>query len=113
MVDPLAAWWRHSVELETYLGSGPYGDEWGTPLTYMAAIDDKARQVVDSAGVELVADTTVVFPAHVGYIRPGSKVTLPATHGSRSLYVIACRVAHGGGMPTPDHVEVNLGNRRL
>ena len=108
MMDPLARWWRHEIVVEPYLGTGAYGDRFGPQFTVLAAIDDKTRQVVDSNGVETVSQTTVVFPRPVGYIQPGSKMTLPTTHGGRTSHVIACRVADGGGLPTPDHVEVNL-----
>ena len=108
MIDPLVRWWRHEVVIEPFLGSGAYGDRYGSQFTALAAIDDKTRQVVNSDGVETVSSTTVVFPRPVGHISPGSKVTLPATHGGRTSRVIACRVADGGGQPTPDHVEVNL-----
>lgn len=112
MVDPLAAWWRHSVVIAPFLGAGSYGDEWGETFTVGAAIDDTARQVADGDGVEVTATTTVVVPVTVGYVRPGSKVTLPATHGSRTIHVVSCRVASGGGQPTPDHVELYLGKWR-
>ena len=108
MMDPLARWWRHEIVVEPHLGTGAYGDRFGPPFTVLAAIDDKTRQVVDSNGAETVSQTTVVFPRPVGYIQPGSKMTLPTTHGGRTSRVIACRVADGGGLPTPDHVEVNL-----
>lgn len=108
MSDPLARWWRHEVVIEPLIGSGPYGDKYGPEYTALAAIDDRTRQVVDQDGVESVSQTTVVFPRPVGHIRPGSRITLPATHGGRTSHVISCRVADGGGQPTPDHVEVNL-----
>ena len=108
MTDPLARWWRHEVIVEPFLGSGAYGDKYGPEYTALAAIDDRTRQVVNRDGVEVVSQTTVVFPRPVGYIQPGSRITLPATHGGRTSRVIACRVADGGGQPTPDHVEVNL-----
>lgn len=108
MTDPLAAWWRHEVQVERLAGSGPRGDVFDPQFTALAAIDDRTKIVVDTNGSEAAAQTTVVFPRPVGFIPPGSKITLPATHGARTSYVIACRVADGGGLPTPDHVEVNL-----
>lgn len=108
MTDPLARWWRHEVVIEPFLGSGAYGDRFGPQFTALAAIDDTTRQAVDATGVEVVSSTTVVFPRPVGHIAPGSRLTLPVTHGGRTAHVIACRVADGGGQPTPDHVEVNL-----
>lgn len=106
--DPLAAWWRHEVRIERFAGGGPRGDQFDPVFTALAAIDDRTKQVVDGNGSEAASQTTVVLPRPVGFIPPGSKVTLPATHGGRTSFVIACRVADGGGQPTPDHVEVNL-----
>lgn len=108
MTDPLQAWWRHEVTVERFLGNAGFGDEWDTPVVLLAAVDDRTRQVVDTNGAEQASSTTVVLPRGAGFIRPGSKVTLPATHGQRKARVISCRVADGGGQPTPDHVEVNL-----
>lgn len=108
MTDPLARWWRHEVTVEPFLGTGAYGDRYGPQFTALAAIDDTTRQAVSPDGVETVSQTTVVFPRPVGYIPPGSRLTLPSTHGGRTAHVISCRVADSGGMPTPDHVEVNL-----
>lgn len=107
-MDPLAAWWRHTITITPFQGAGPYGDAFGDPYTAFAAISGQVQQVLDGDGIEQVSNTTVAMPREVGYIRPGSKVTLPATHGGRTARVIACRVADGGGQPTPDHVEVNL-----
>lgn len=106
--DPLAAWWRHPVIVERLAGSGPRGDQFEPKATMLAAIDDRTKQVVTTDGSEAAAQTTIVLPRHVGFIPPGSKITLPDTHGGRTSFVISCRVADGGGMPTPDHVEVNL-----
>lgn len=108
MTDPLAAWWAHEITVERFLGTSAYGDRWDTPETLLAAVDDRTKQVVNSDGVEVASQTTLAFPSLVGYIRPGSKATLPTTHGGRVARVISCRVANGGGQPTPDHVEVNL-----
>ena len=73
--DGLARWWRHEIVIEPFLGSGAYGDRFAPPFTALAAIDDKTRQVVNSDGVEVVSQTTVVFPRPVGFIPPGSKAT--------------------------------------
>jgi len=108
VTDPLGAWWSHEVTVSRFLGSGTFGDEWDEPVTVMAAVDDTTRQVRDGDGSETVSSTSVVFPIDVGYIAPGSTVTLPALFGGRTARVISCRVAHGGNQPTPNHVEVML-----
>ena len=108
MPDPLAAWWSHEVVLSRFLGAGTFGDEWADPETLSAAVDDTTKTVTDGDGSETVSSTSVVFPIDVGYIQPGSQVTLPQLFGGRTSRVISCQVAHGGGQPTPNHVEVAL-----
>lgn len=108
MTDPLAAWWRHEVTVTRFLGSGTYGDEWDEPVTVMGAVDDTTKTVTDGDGSEVTSSTSVVLPIEVGYIIPGSTVTLPDLFGGRTARVISCQVAHGGGQPTPNHVEVTL-----
>lgn len=106
--DPLGGWWRHEIRLEEFLEDDSWGSGYGPARTEHAAIDATTRLVRDSSGKEVVSTTTVALPATAGYVPPGSRVTLPAGHGGRTATVIACQVADGGGLPTPDHVALHL-----
>lgn len=94
----------HQVVVEPYLGSTSVGPRYGAPVTVKAFVDEKIRQVRDKTGREVVSSSTF-------YARPGldcpaeSRVTLPS---GRKTTVIAVLDRDGGGMPTPDHVEVQL-----
>lgn len=105
--DPLAGWFAHEVILERLRGRGAYGPVYHPRYTALAAIDSTARMVRDAEGAEVVSSTTVILPAGNGYIEPGSRLTLPGTHGARETTVIACQVAAGGVAATPDHVALN------
>ncbi|MFE3449627.1 hypothetical protein ACFXJ8_11895 [Nonomuraea sp. NPDC059194] len=100
----LPAWLlRHTVIVEPFEGEGPFGPEFGDQVTERAFIDEKRRLVRDAEGVEVVSETTV-------YMRLAA--TCPA--GSRMIvngrltYVITASRRDGGGLPTPDHLEVAL-----
>jgi hypothetical protein len=110
MADPLAQWWRHTVQLRRVTGSGSKGDilepEPGTPL--LGFVSDKRQMVRAQSGDLVVSETSVMLPVAVGAVPLDSLVTLPAQFGPAVRRVIACSVHDGGGQPTPDHVELAL-----
>lgn len=95
---------RHEVTVEPLTGEGPYGPTYGPPVTVRCFRDDKRRLVRGADGSELVAETTLYMwlsetcPA-------GSRVTLD---DGRVSTVITSARRDGGGLPTPDHLEVTL-----
>lgn len=95
---------RHEVVVEPYLGSSSVGPRYGAPTTVRCFVDGKTRSVRDKTGREVVSSST--FYARPGLVCPAeSRVTLPT---GRKTTVIAVLNRDGGGMPTPDHVEVQL-----
>ncbi|WP_246094869.1 hypothetical protein [Streptomyces roseicoloratus] len=105
MLTPLPAFMLgHSVVVEPYLGRTSVGPRYGPAVTVACFVDEQTRTVRDPAGREVVSSSTF-------YARPGldcpadSRVTLPS---GRRTTVIAVLDRSGGGMPTPDHVEVQL-----
>lgn len=94
----------HRVTVEPYLGASAYGPKFGPPVMVQCYLDEQTRTVRAPAGQEVTSSSTV-------YARPGlvcppeSRVTLP---DGRVTQVIARLDRSGGGMPTPDHVEVQL-----
>lgn len=92
---------RHELQIEPFEGEGPYGAVLGTPYTVRGLVDDERRLVRDEQGAEVVSDTTVILPA--GTRCPAfSRITC----NGRVITVITSFDRSGGGLPTPDHVEV-------
>ena len=94
---------RHTVTVEPYEGEGPFGPQFGTAVTVRCFVDDKRRLVRNPTGDEVVSESTfyaplnTVCPAH-------SRVTV----NGRQTTVLAASRRDGGGLPTPDHLEVAL-----
>lgn len=107
MVDPLASWWRHEVSVARYTGVGAYGDQFATPVPYTGTVEDSRRLVRGPDGEQLTSSTTVRLPIDTPDIPLGSIVFLPA-FGGRAATVLAVSRHHGGGQPTPDHLELAL-----
>lgn len=107
-MDPLAAWWRHTVQVERLDGTGAYGDVYLTATAALCAIDDRRRMVRDATGTETVSETTILLPLTTADVPLGSRVTLPASHGGRTATVLAVSRHDSGGMPTPNHLELAL-----
>lgn len=97
---------RHTVTVEPYRGT----ESWGQP-TYAAAyevacfVDNKRRLVRAADGHEVVSETTVYAPLDTD-CPVDSRVTL-ASDG-RQARVLDVKRRDGGGMPTPDHLEIVL-----
>jgi hypothetical protein len=97
-------WLRHRVLVEPYLGTGPSGPQYGPAVTVRAFLEEKTRLVRSPQGDEVISSAT--FYARLDAVCPAkSRVTLPA--GRRTAVIAALR-RDGGGLPTPDHLEVQL-----
>ncbi|MDT9688194.1 hypothetical protein Q5762_07460 [Streptomyces sp. P9(2023)] len=92
------------VTVEPYLGSSSIGPRYGPAVAVACFLDQQSRTVRDKTGREVTSSST--FYARPGLVCPAeSRVTLP---DGRKTTVIARLDRDGGGMPTPDHVEVQL-----
>ncbi|MFE6487978.1 hypothetical protein ACFVGN_34290 [Streptomyces sp. NPDC057757] len=101
---------RHEVTVEPYEGDGAAGQLFGSPVVVRCFLEQKNRRVRDRQGRQVVSSSTfycrlldpdgnpVVAP-------PESKVTLP---DGRETTVIDEVPHDGGGLPTYDHLEVQL-----
>ncbi|MFG3349500.1 hypothetical protein ACGF1Z_31135 [Streptomyces sp. NPDC048018] len=97
-------WLRHQVVVEPYLGIGPSGPRYGPATTIRAWVEEKTRLVRSPEGDEVTSSST--FYARLGpTLPPKSRVLLPS--GRRTTVIAALRY-DGGGLPTPDHLEVQL-----
>ncbi len=104
--DELTEFFVHTVTVETFEGSGPYGDVYlPTSDPIPCFIDEKRRFVRSSTGEQIVSETTLwMSKTHYGAFKPESLVQVnghPSTVITRSL-------ADSGEMDLPDHVSVNL-----
>lgn len=96
----------HSISVEPYEGSGGYGPTYGDPVTVSCLVEERSRQVrapaVNTDGGIVVSSSTAY--ASLDTVAPaGSRVTLPS---GRVTTVIDAYLHDGGGLPTPDHLEI-------
>lgn len=108
-VDPLAQWWVHTTDVQRFAGSGSEGDTWDAVAEGVPCfISDKRRLVRAGTGEQVVSETTVLYPKTTADIPVDSLITLPALFGGRTSTVLAVSRHDGGGLPTPDHLEVAI-----
>ncbi|HET6356094.1 hypothetical protein [Streptomyces sp.] len=94
----------HTVTVEAYEGNSANGPKYGAPFAIACLHEDQIKLVRNAAGEEVTS--SAVFYAQRGpTIPPKSRVTLPS---GRKTTVIDVSDHHGGGLPTPDHLEVRL-----
>ncbi len=103
MIDPLAAFYAHAITVEPLNAQGPEGETFGTAYTLSCFVAAKVRLIRSSGGDMVVSETTITAPAGIPKIPVGSRVTLP--DGTPTTVLRFAR-ADGGGLPTPDHVEI-------
>lgn len=102
MDDELDEFWVHEIEVQTYQGPGPFGDEYGPPVVVPCFADHKRQLVRDSNGREVTSEATIIGPAEDGErFKPGSLVDL----GGRERTVISLAVRASGPLDLPDHFE--------
>lgn len=95
---------RHLVTVEPYLGQSANGPKFGPPVTVRAFVDEQTREVRSSTGQQVVSGATVY--CQLGPTMPPlSRVTLA---DGRQTRVINAHRHDGAGLPTPDHLEINL-----
>lgn len=95
---------RHRITIEEYLGDSSTDAVYGPPVEARAYVDEQTRAVV-SPGGETVTSSSTAYASPGTTAPPLSRVTLPS---GRVTTVIACLPRDGGGLPTPDHVEIQL-----
>lgn len=98
-------WLRHQVTVEPYLGDNGYGPQYGDSVTVRCFLEEKTRLVRDPDGREVTSSSTVYCRLDAVDAPPESRVTLP---DGRKTTVIDQARHDGGGLPLPDHLEVQL-----
>ena len=105
-IDPLADWWVHKVIVERKRGEGAYGPVFADPVQVPCFVDESQRLVRGADGAEIVSSTGVAFPAEVGPIPHGSRITLRPPHTERTALVVT--VARADSPFGPNHHEIRL-----
>jgi len=95
---------RQQVTISPYLGDTGYGPAWGEPVTVRAYTVRETHTVLDAQGKEVISGSTVFVPP--GTVAPAlSRLALP---DGTTTTVLVRMDRDGGGMPTPDHVELHV-----
>ena len=95
-----------TVTVETYEGTGAYGDTWADESEPVRCLRDESRRLVrDKHGEEVVSEATILAPlAAAALFPPGSRVHLPG----RVATVITCARWDGEPLDLPSHTEVTV-----
>jgi hypothetical protein len=95
---------RHAITIEPYLGTTATGPTYGPAVVVSCWVAEGRRLVRTPSGDEIVSQAMVY--ADLGTVcPPDSRVTLES---GRVATAIACTPYDGRGLPTPDHVEIDL-----
>ncbi|MFJ2292097.1 hypothetical protein ACIOG7_10350 [Streptomyces sp. NPDC087894] len=95
---------RHRILVEPYLGRSSTEDLYGPAVEVRCLLDEKTRNVRTPAGDTVVSSSTAyAYPGTKA--PPKSRVTLA---DGRKTKVIQDAPRDGGGLGTPDHVEIQL-----
>lgn len=92
-----------TVQVEPYLGTGPFGPKYGPAQPVECWRADKRRLVRNADGREVVAETTLYMRLSVD-CPPESRVTVDG----RARTVITAARHEGAGLPLPECLEVTL-----
>jgi hypothetical protein len=96
---------RHQVDVEPYVGSGPYGDAYDKSRPVRCWRDDGRKLVRDGNGEQVVSTTTLLARlADAEALVPGSRVTVDG----RTAYVISLARRDDAGMGAWQHAEATL-----
>ncbi|HEY1175479.1 MAG TPA: hypothetical protein VGF17_04925 [Phytomonospora sp.] len=98
----------HETQVRRRAGTGPSGAVYGDTEPVKGFVDQMSKVVRGATGEEVVASSTVYYPAGTPIIPLGSTVTLPATFGGQRGVVVDFAVRDSGALGLPDHLEVNL-----
>lgn len=93
----------HTVSVEAYTGSGPYGDAYAAPVAVTCFADAKRRLIRAPDGSQVVSESTVYAPLDT-VCPPRSRVTLP--DGQVTLVIAAHRRDAAGLVDAPEHLEI-------
>ncbi len=93
----------HTITVEPYVGNGPFGPSYGTPVAVSCRVDETQRLVRANTGEEVVSSSTVFCDLDT-VIPAGSRVTV----NGRATTVLALATFDTGGRSRLDHKEASL-----
>jgi hypothetical protein len=101
----LALLFIHTASVETFLGTGAYGDTYAAPVTVQGFLDDGVV-LVRTGTSEQLEQKSIFYAAlsDAAVFVPDSRVTV----NGRVAWVASVRRRDGGTLGLPDHVEVDL-----
>ncbi|MGH7954757.1 MAG: hypothetical protein ACREOZ_02225 [Gloeomargaritales cyanobacterium] len=95
----------HSIEVEPLLGQFSQGPSYGTKVVIdKCFVEDETTLQRDKNGQEVVSSCMVLINDLTTDIPLDSRVTV----NGRRTTVLNVKRRDGGGLPTPDHLEVIL-----
>lgn len=101
-------WFTHQISVERKTGDSPRGPIYAAPTTQMARVSSQNRLVLNNLGQQVVSANRCSMHVDTPQIPIGSKVTLPASFGSKTAKVIT-ESRHDAGQFTPNFYSVDLG----
>ncbi len=93
----------HTVDVEAYQGSGPYGDAYAAAVTVTCFVDQKRKLIRAANGSQVISETTVFAPLDTD-APPRSRVTLP--DGQTTIVIASTRRTAAGIAEAPEHLEI-------
>lgn len=96
---------RHRVDIEPYKGDSAYGPRYRPVVAQVRGFLDQQTRLVRAADGSQVTSTSTFYCLLSVDAPAGSRVTLP--DGRRTTVIAALR-RDGKGLPTPDHLELQL-----
>lgn len=97
---------RHEVTVEPYEGDSANGPLYGAPVTVRCFLEEKRSMVRNKDGEQVLSGAT--FYCRLDAIADAPPQSLVTLSGDRQSEVITQARHDGGGLPTPDHLEVSL-----
>jgi hypothetical protein len=105
VVSALSAFFIHTASVETFAGTGAYGDTYAAPVPVKGFLDDGVVLVRTGTSEQLVQKSIFYAAlADADKFVPQSRVTV----NGRVTWVSAIRRRDGGSLGLPDHIEVDL-----
>ena len=104
-MSALSAFFIHTASVETFAGTGAYGDTYAAPVPVKGFLDDGVVLVRTGTSEQLVQKSIFYAAlADADKFVPQSRVTV----NGRVTWVSAIRRRDGGSLGLPDHIEVDL-----
>lgn len=104
-MSALSSMFVHSATVETFTGSGAYGDTYAAPVTVVGFLDNGLVLTKTGTIAEMTVKSTFYADlADAAKFTPGTQVTVNGYAG----HVTQSRIRDGGTLGLPDHVEVDL-----